>query len=434
VRHAWKPASAIAWACFLAPVRAGSDADLPVLRATSRTVDIEDGKRSLTGGWTIAPELPLDVYFARRAAGERRVTFRSDVDSITFDVRNGEHHDFEVLLDGKRCCLTRISTLRLPPRNTATLQASALDAVPFTIPFTIGADNKIHIIGHINDSQALDLLFDLGADTNVLFPSGIEKGVKLEFDGTVENAGSGGSVMRSMSGDNRLTVGTLRWDHEAVLFIEKQSDHADGIIGYPAFDNSVVSIDYDASVLRVGAEIPASAAHWVRLPISFRGTLPTVTAQIVTPSGEFATQLVIDTGSNATVFLDSAIADTHRLYGSMPRLGTSRMRGTGAGTIENEVMRLPALRLGSLELRELPVYVERRSEGDNSRGGHLGGEVLRRFNTVLDLRDDVAYFAPSRMRDAPYRSGYSSGRGWVVLVSVGAIALLAALVWMRRRR
>ena len=223
MKKAWKPATAIAWACFLAPVWAGSDVALPVLRATSRTVDIEDGKRSLTGGWTISPEVPLDVYFARRAAGERRVTFRSDVDSITFDVRNGEHHDFEVLLDGKRCCHTRISTLRLPPRSTATLPTSGPDTIPFTIPFTIGADNKIHVIGHINDSQALDLLFDLGADTNVLFPSGMEKGVTLEFDGKVENAGSGGSVMRSVSGDNRLAVGTLRWDHEAVLFVEEWS-------------------------------------------------------------------------------------------------------------------------------------------------------------------------------------------------------------------
>jgi hypothetical protein len=152
-----------------------STGKLPILRASSRTVDIVDGARTLRGIWTIAPDVPLDVYYARRAPGSRKVTFVSDVESLTFEVANGRDYDFMINLDGKLCCRTRISTARVMP--------GIAGVIPTAIPFTIGSDGKIHVVGRINDSEPLDLLVDLGADSVVLFPSGVDKRAQLRLDG-----------------------------------------------------------------------------------------------------------------------------------------------------------------------------------------------------------------------------------------------------------
>jgi len=417
-------------ACLLsaAATATASDDSLPVLRAHSRSVDVNDGGRLYRGGWSISPEVPVDVYYARRAPGDRTVTFRSDVDSIRFDVSNGHDYDFVVQLDGKICCHTRISTLRRMPH----LDAVGNTDTPVSIPFTLGKDGKIHIAGRINDSAALDLLVDLGADSVVLFPTGETRQARLNLDGEVENAGSGGTVTRRISNDNRIAVGALRCDHEAVLFVEKQSDRADGILGYNVFDNGVLSIDYDTMQLRIGGEPPTGAA--TTLPVTFIGTLPAVTVQLATKSGQFDVPLVLDTGSNATIFLDGATADRYGLPGSLMPLGSSRMSGTGAAIIENDVVQLPALRLGALELRKLPLYVEARGSPAASRGGHLGMETLRRFNSVLDLRSDVATFTTSHFRDEPYRVGYRSRAWWVLPLLGGAALVLRLLVVLRRPR
>jgi hypothetical protein len=170
--------------------------DLPVVRANSSLVDVEDGGRLLRGIWTVSPETTLDVYEARRAVGERRVTFRTDVDSISFEVRPGQHYDFAVLLNGTRCCHTRISTKR---------EVVAGEAV---VPFTLGRDGKIHVTGQFNDSEPLDLLVDLGAVSTVVYPSALAKGVSLRVDCTIANLGTGSVAIREISNINRVTDGS----------------------------------------------------------------------------------------------------------------------------------------------------------------------------------------------------------------------------------
>ena len=52
------------------------------------------------------------------------------------------------------------------------------------------------------------------ADINVLYPSAMDKGGRLQFDGTVSNAGTGGTTLRQTSHDNRVGTAGLRWDVE----------------------------------------------------------------------------------------------------------------------------------------------------------------------------------------------------------------------------
>src|SRR5262249_47240405 len=142
----------------------------------------------------------------------------------------------------------------------------------------------------------------------------------------------------------------------------------------------------------------------------------------------FDERLVLDTGSSLSVQLNQGSAEKHRLHGSMKRLGSSRMGGVGAGMIRNEVMLLPRLCLGKQELRDLPVHVEESSGRVQEPGGHLGMDVLKRFNTVLDFRNDVAYLAPNALYGTPYRIDYEKGGWWIVAAGAGTLLLAAACV------
>jgi hypothetical protein len=393
--------------------------DLPLVRATSARVDVEDGGRLLRGIWNISPETALDVYEARRSPGERRVTFRTDIDSISFVVRPGQHYDFAVLLDGKRCCQTRISTRR----EVVTSE----DA----IPFMLGKDGKIHVTGRFNDSEPLDLLVDLGADSTVVYPSGLAKGVTPRVDGTIENLGTGGVVTRELSNDNRVTLGRLSWEHESLILVEKQSDRADGILGYKLFDGKVITFDHDARRIHVTDRVPENARGWTQLPVQFHGTLPGVTAGFERGGESFTEWVALDTGSNSSVFLDGRAAARHSLH-EMPRIGTSVMRGTGAAIARNEVVLLPKLALGDRVLPDVPLHIE---EEGNAGGleGHLGMDVLKRFNMAVDLGMDAVYLMPSALHGTNYRA-VGGVSGWGIAAAAGvALASAGGFVFWRRR-
>ena len=195
----------------------------------------------------------------------------------------------------------------------------------------------------------------------------------------------------------------------------------------------MLEFDYDANVLRVSDELPARAAAWTKLPLTFIGHLPAISAWLDSGHGTFEMPVVLDTGSNLSLFVNREYTERYLSELSLPRLGTSEMRGTGNGTVPARVLRLPGLRLGAEQLRDLPMHAED-GAGPSGRSGHLGMDVLRRFNMVLDLRNDVLYLAPNHGAARPYRSNYRTDLVWKVLPVAAALAMLAIWHFARRRR
>jgi hypothetical protein len=79
---------------------------MPVIRATSNIVDIRDGSDFRKGHWRISPEIRPDIYTTFKK--ENRVTFLTDLDSISFLVKPDETYDFIILLNGKDSAVTQI--------------------------------------------------------------------------------------------------------------------------------------------------------------------------------------------------------------------------------------------------------------------------------------------------------------------------------------
>ncbi len=404
--------------------------DLPVLRAESKVLDVQDGERLLKAEWSADPAIPLDVYDARRAGGAKRITFISDVDSMSFDVEPGRTYDFVILLGGKDPCRTRISTLTAPGRR---LGSSPLTA-PVTVPITI-SHGKLHVRGRVNGSEELDLIFDTGAGINALYPSAMARGAKLRLDGTLMNGGTGGTTVRRVDRDGRVEVGDFRWDHEPVMFIEKQVDDADGILGYPVFEDKVVEIDYDRMVMIVHEALPAHAAGFTRTPMPISGSLTPVEAVLVNDQRRTSGFFFLDTGGNGAMIVNRAFASEHNLRGTMKKLGTSESRGVGSAVIRSEMVLLPELRIAGFSIPNVPIQLEVEAESDaDPPGGVLCMEVLWRFNTILDYPRNGAYFKPNGHFDAPFK-GRSSGPSLAALAGVGAavVTLLAAVALLRAR-
>lgn len=81
-----------------------SQKKLPVIRATSPIVDIREGNKLYKKAWNIVPQEKLDVY----TTSGKKVTFYTDIDSITFKVEPQKSYDFIILLNGKDSARTQI--------------------------------------------------------------------------------------------------------------------------------------------------------------------------------------------------------------------------------------------------------------------------------------------------------------------------------------
>lgn len=94
---------------------AAQDDKLPVIKSNVSVVSIQDGETLRKNTWTLSPELKPDVYEAALVGGRpHKVTFITDVDSISFMVEEGKHYDF-IIRRGEDNCLTRIVGTRFVP-------------------------------------------------------------------------------------------------------------------------------------------------------------------------------------------------------------------------------------------------------------------------------------------------------------------------------
>jgi len=78
--------------------------ELPIIKANSSHVDIKDDNNLRKNAWRIVPEANPDVY----KTSAKKVTFYTDIDSISFDISPNNQYDFVILLNEKDSAKTRI--------------------------------------------------------------------------------------------------------------------------------------------------------------------------------------------------------------------------------------------------------------------------------------------------------------------------------------
>jgi hypothetical protein len=88
---------------------------LPTIRSYSSVISIQEGNEFKKNSWTLTPEAKPDVYEAQLSNGKpQRVTFITDVESISFLVHEGKTYDF-IIKYNDALCYTRIVGVRLVP-------------------------------------------------------------------------------------------------------------------------------------------------------------------------------------------------------------------------------------------------------------------------------------------------------------------------------
>jgi len=78
--------------------------EFPILKSNSPVISIKDGGEFRKDYWELDPEARPDIYEADRINAVKKVTYYSDIDTLTFELSPGEKYDFVILLNGTDSC------------------------------------------------------------------------------------------------------------------------------------------------------------------------------------------------------------------------------------------------------------------------------------------------------------------------------------------
>jgi len=299
------------------------------------------------------------------------------------------------------------------------------------IPFKL-INNLIFIPIKVNGIE-LNFLLDSGVEETILFSMDEMQEVKFNNVEKIKLRGLGSEkeIEGLKSTNNTFETYGLRSNNHMLYVILDQSFNlsshigipVNGIIGYKFFKNNIVEINYEKRKITVyedKQEIQKKLDKKFKLiPITIEKSKPYIYTTAVVDSMEIDAKLLIDIGNSDAfwIFENSKI--------KLPKKNFPDFLGKGfSGDIEGHRARIQMFSIDEFDFkRPIVAFPDSLSIANvkmvKDRIGSVGGEVLKRFNIVLDYRDQKLYLKKNNKFSDPFtynKSGITiqhNGLQWV---------------------
>jgi hypothetical protein len=358
----------------------------------------------------------FDAWFDRKThllalVAERQMFFDTRTEYHDYAKRRGRLLATRMVVDGGTGP-ENVATMRLAsvsakrsvtatsfkiPRAAPTGLTIDGDRPSATVPFRL-LNNHIYVEAMVEGHGPYTFIVDTGGHT--ILSSRVVAEVALNAAGSVPSSGAGSKTMTSGYAKVRaIAIGAVRL-HDQTAITQDIYDpsvegvRVDGMIGFELFRRVAVKIDYEASALTF-SRFGTFDARAAGVPIAFKfyDHLPQVEGRI----DGIPTLFDIDTGSRNEIDLTSPFVSRHNLGARFPN-SVAAMTGWGVGGPSmSQVVRIPALSLGAVVIREPIAGLSRATAGsfsDANFGGNIGSGLLKRFVTSFDYSRQLMYLKP----------------------------------------
>jgi len=265
-------------------------------------------------------------------------------------------------------------------------------------------DERIWIEATVNDREA-HFIFDTGdPDYYTLFRVGAERlGITVTNQtGQLDSWYTGYTPECSLKiRDQTVKTWFLVIDLPLTL-----TNHfsADGLIGWPCFTNTVMTIDAKADMMLRFWRVPQDTTGWLKL--SLQSNAPVLRLLIPKPNGKKSV-IVVDTGSGKGIALRSDLWRTWRSSHADQPTTLMESYGFASGMTDvREEAWAKEIEFGPLTLTDVPIMEA--SSVDLGLGGEdyeatLGLTALKRLDLIVDSIHNVAYLRPKDEKPVPYK-------------------------------
>lgn len=392
---------------------------LPLIKASSKYVDIRDGLHFMKHYWLVMPEKKPDYYYVEIPEKSHQVTFITDMDSISFNVEYEKEYDFIILLNNRDSCLTRIVTKY---RNPDRYKSITVPGIPDTIPFTIGDNSKIYFKGRVNNSDTLNIQFDLGSGGTIIKKASVQK-VKMNFDDSVILSNSDGINKVPASKFNILHIGNLEWDSIYISVADNMTSREDMITGNRLFNNKILEIDYDKKIMIIYDSLPVIDASYTRHDMILDGSVvPFIEATLQFKSKNKKGWFLFDTGAYTSILNNEHIPAANKIF-----YEAKKMIG-----LDNRAL-VPSLTIGSHSFTDFG-YVTQNFDQNGLASGILGNDLLKRFNIILDNKKGHIYLKPNSLANEPYSNPEYYVARIAIAILILLVTVIAYVMYKRKKR
>ena len=168
------------------------------------------------------------------------------------------------------------------------------------------------------------------------------------------------------------------------------------------FDGKVVEIDYDKNQLIVHSKFVGHTKGYEKSAIKFIQSLFCVEATIRIDNKDYQGDFLFDTGSNLAMILDSTWMSVQNFPENLKILKRSSLSDGAGRKYETTIVVVPSLSISGFVLNNITTSKLGFKSPVGLQMNYFGNDLLKRFNVIIDLKNDNIYLKPNSLFAAPY--------------------------------
>jgi hypothetical protein len=202
----------------------------------------------------------------------------------------------------------------------------------------------------------------------------------------------------------KVQIGSVVWNNPVVTPTGYTAHDMDGRFGPNLFESKIVEIDYDNSLLIIHSKLPKSLKGYVRSKLTFIHSFACAKGTFEVENKKYTGNFLLDTGSDQAIIVDSAWAARHRIAGNFKLIRSSIVRDPRGVKYETRVVLAPLVKINDFALTDIPTMVLGSKNPVGFEVNYWGNDFLKRFNIILDFKNDYLYLKPNKLMSVRYRA------------------------------
>lgn len=273
----------------------------------------------------------------------------------------------------------------------------------------------------INGAE-LSFLLDTGVNATIIFSLQESDSVEIKDPTTIylRGLGAGKPIRALKSTNNVLRLGEAVSTQETIYIVDEKvmglsnrlGVEVNGIMGYEFFRSFVVEFNYPREFMKI---YPPENYRYKKcnrcedIPLNFDKNKPFILANIEFENSRKEVKLLLDSGSGDALWLFPSKKENI----NVPQQSFKDFLGFGiSGSVYGDRSRIKSLNLGRYTLKSVTAsFPDSLYIGDiatfEERNGSLGGQVLKRFNWVIDYPGKMIRIKPNRKFREPFEYNMS---------------------------
>jgi hypothetical protein len=273
-----------------------------------------------------------------------------------------------------------------------------------SIPFQLTSFNNISIKAILNQKDTVQLMFHTGAMNVTITEEATKRLKSLHFDKTIDGVKSWGGVSDEarVTEYNSLAIEGLTWDSITITENKHSGQFTDGKFGLDLFEGKTVQINFDKKVLSVSEKLPKRLKGFEKRKLSYENGFMFIEADCeIQKDSAIPHRFLVHSGYAGCILLDDKFANEHKLAEKLKITGEKELKDAYGNVLVTKKAILPALKIGHHVLPDISVGFFPGAMGIQKISA-IGGDVLKRFNWIIDADRTFIYLKPNNNYKMPY--------------------------------